>query len=206
VLKGLDRAVATVIEAAQPGMEFLEFDLVRAGAQSDERAWQAEYGVSRDVSALGVERNVFRYRPVPVTIRLSEQASPAQLVRVIAAAARAGSTITVSSAVPLAAGLLRLFRDELSPVRVLDVVVETDAAWHERLGRESSLPARIRLIGGDVVALAEVVGGSPDVAIYSGVVTTSGRIELLPFLHEQAISMTAHRFGNPDPTTAVVRL
>ena len=206
VLKGVDTAVTRVIEAAQPGMEFLEFDLVRAGAQSDERAWQAEYGVSRDVSDLGVERNVFRYRPVPVTIRLAEQASPAQLVRVIAAATRAGSAITVSSAVPVAAGLLRLFRDDLSPVTVLDVVVETDAAWHSRLRSGSALPSRIRLIGGDALALAEVVGGSPDVAIYAGVVTTSGRLELLPFLHEQAISMTAHRFGNPDPTTAVVRL
>ena len=106
----------------------------------------------------------------------------------------------------MAAGLLRLFRDELSPVRVVDVVVETDASWHSRLRSGSSLPSRIRLIAGDALALAEVVGGSPDVAIYSGVVTTSGRIELLPFLHEQAISMTAHRFGNPDPTTAVVRL
>ena len=28
--------------------------------------------------------------------------------------------------------------------------------------------------------------------------TTSGRIELLPFLREQSVSVTAHRFGNPD--------
>ena len=42
--------------------------------------------------------------------------------------------------------------------------------------------------------------GDPDLAIYAGEVTTAGRIELLPFLREQAISITAHRFGNPDPT------
>jgi len=29
-------------------------------------------------------------------------------------------------------------------------------------------------------------------------VTTSGRVELLPFVHEQSVSITAHRFGNPD--------
>jgi RHH-type proline utilization regulon transcriptional repressor/proline dehydrogenase/delta 1-pyrroline-5-carboxylate dehydrogenase len=46
--------------------------------------------------------------------------------------------------------------------------------------------------------LAEAVGGSPDVAIWSGPVTSAGRIEMLPFLHEQAVSITAHRFGNPD--------
>ena len=33
------------------------------------------------------------------------------------------------------------------------------------------------------------------------VVTGAGRVELLPFLHEQAISITAHRFGTPDHLT-----
>ena len=28
--------------------------------------------------------------------------------------------------------------------------------------------------------------------------TASGRVEVLPFLKEQAVSITAHRFGNPD--------
>jgi RHH-type proline utilization regulon transcriptional repressor/proline dehydrogenase/delta 1-pyrroline-5-carboxylate dehydrogenase len=56
---------------------------------------------------------------------------------------------------------------------------------------------RIRLIGGDPVALAGALGGSPDIAVYSGAVTPSGRVEVLPFLREQAISITNHRFGNP---------
>jgi RHH-type proline utilization regulon transcriptional repressor/proline dehydrogenase/delta 1-pyrroline-5-carboxylate dehydrogenase len=47
-------------------------------------------------------------------------------------------------------------------------------------------------------ALAEATGGDPDIAVYDGQVTTAGRIELLPFLHEQSITITAHRFGNPD--------
>jgi RHH-type transcriptional regulator, proline utilization regulon repressor / proline dehydrogenase / delta 1-pyrroline-5-carboxylate dehydrogenase len=42
------------------------------------------------------------------------------------------------------------------------------------------------------------VQGNPDLAIYSGDVTAAGRVELLPFVHEQAVSVTAHRFGNPD--------
>ena len=41
-------------------------------------------------------------------------------------------------------------------------------------------------------------------AIYSSPVTTEGRIELLPFLREQAISITAHRFGNPDAASGDV--
>jgi RHH-type proline utilization regulon transcriptional repressor/proline dehydrogenase/delta 1-pyrroline-5-carboxylate dehydrogenase len=34
--------------------------------------------------------------------------------------------------------------------------------------------------------------------VYSEPVTEAGRIELLPFLREQAVSITAHRFGTPN--------
>ena len=63
---------------------------------------------------------------------------------------------------------------------------------------------RVRLVGGDARALAEALSGSPSVAVYAGEVTASGRVELLPFLHEQAISITAHRFGNPDALSDAV--
>jgi len=203
VLKGLSEKVARVIEAAQLGMEFLEFDRVRAAAKSDQQAWVDEYGTVKDVSGLGIERNVFRYRPVAVTVRLAEGASPAQLVRMIAAATRAGASLSISSAVPMAAGLIRLFGTSAPPLVIESVVVETDVRWHARLQSGEIRPGRIRLLGGDRLALAMVLGGDPDVAIYAGPVTTSGRIEMLPFLHEQAISITAHRFGNPDPSTFV---
>jgi RHH-type proline utilization regulon transcriptional repressor/proline dehydrogenase/delta 1-pyrroline-5-carboxylate dehydrogenase len=209
VLAGLSDGVARVIEAAQQGMEFLEFDRVRAGAVSDERVWQAEYGATTDVSGLVVERNLYRYRPVPVHVRLAEGASPAQLVRVIAAATRAGAPISISSAVPVAAGLVRLFAIEQSPITVHGVIVESDARWHERLqagqaGVGGGTAGRIRLIGGSAKEVAKALAGDPDVAVYSGPVTTSGRIELLPFLAEQAISITAHRFGKPDASMAVI--
>jgi RHH-type transcriptional regulator, proline utilization regulon repressor / proline dehydrogenase / delta 1-pyrroline-5-carboxylate dehydrogenase len=54
------------------------------------------------------------------------------------------------------------------------------------------------MIGRDSGAFAEAVHGNPDIALYSGPVTAAGRVELLPFLHEQSISITAHRFGNPS--------
>ena len=203
VLKGLSEKVSRVIEAAQYGMEFLEFDRVRAAAKSDQQAWADEYGTVKDVSGLGIERNVFRYRPVAVTVRLAEGASPAQLVRTIVAATRAGASLSISSAVPVAAGLIRLFGSAVPPLVIESVVVETDVRWHARLQSGEVRPGRIRLLGGDRLALATVLGGDPDVAIYAGPVTTSGRIEMLPFLHEQAISITAHRFGNPDPSTYV---
>ncbi|MFD1214765.1 hypothetical protein ACFQ36_22315, partial [Arthrobacter sp. GCM10027362] len=60
---------------------------------------------------------------------------------------------------------------------------------------------RIRLIGGGAAKLAAATGGRPDLAVYAHPVTESGRVELLPFLHEQSVSITAHRFGTPNHLT-----
>jgi RHH-type transcriptional regulator, proline utilization regulon repressor / proline dehydrogenase / delta 1-pyrroline-5-carboxylate dehydrogenase len=205
-LEGIGDAVARVIKRAQVGMEFLEFDRVRLAAVRDEKAWLSEFGVARDVSNLGVERNVFRYRPVPVTIRLAEGASMGDLIRLIAAGTRAGSALFVSSYLPLPDPLVELFGEFGSPTLMQSVIVESDARWHARLVAGELKTARIRLAGGNASAMYGIVKGNPDVAIYGGPVTTAGRIELLPFLHEQAVSITAHRFGNPDHAMADVRL
>ncbi|CAN5164893.1 bifunctional proline dehydrogenase/L-glutamate gamma-semialdehyde dehydrogenase [soil metagenome] len=199
-LEGLARQVASVIKKAQSGIDFPEFDRVRRAALSDQDAWASEYGRSVDVSGLGVERNVFRYRPVPVHLRLSEGQPLGHLVRLIAAGSLANSLLTISSALPLPVALVQSFEDALPSARVRSITIESDAAW---LGRMRDLrTARIRLIGGNALALAGAVGGNADVAVWAGPVTTSGRIELLPFLHEQAVSITAHRFGNPDRAMA----
>ncbi|TPX05418.1 aldehyde dehydrogenase family protein, partial [Schumannella luteola] len=188
-LDGLAPRVRGLIEAFQPALDYGGFDAVRRGAFSDAAAWADEFGTARDVTGLGVERNVLRYRPAAVTVRLAEQGSAAELVRVLAAAALARAPLAISSASPL------------RQARILGdlgwtAVVETDAAFAARLARDA--PARVRLVGGDDVALAEAVGGAPDIAVYAAPVTAAGRIELLPFLREQAISITAHRFGTPD--------
>ncbi|MEV7693434.1 hypothetical protein AB0N73_08890, partial [Microbacterium sp. NPDC089189] len=53
------------------------------------------------------------------------------------------------------------------------------------------------LLGGSAASFAEATGGSPAVALYDGPAVTAGRIETLPYLREQAVSITAHRFGTP---------
>ncbi|GAA2053622.1 proline dehydrogenase family protein [Leifsonia soli] len=191
-LRGLETRVSDLIESGQSSMDYPSFDLVRRSALSDAIAVATEYHRVTDVSGLGVERNLFRYRPVPVAIRLSEGSSLPELLRVMAAATVARSPFSVSTPVKLPRGMHALLRE-----REIEVVVESDAHWLSRV-RARRIPAhRIRLIGGDPVALATALGGSPDVAVYSGPVTPSGRVELLTFLHEQAISITNHRFGNP---------
>ena len=49
-----------------------------------------------------------------------------------------------------------------------------------------------------MLSVYEALEGRPDVAVYFHPVTEAGRIEMLPYLREQAVSITAHRFGNPN--------
>jgi RHH-type proline utilization regulon transcriptional repressor/proline dehydrogenase/delta 1-pyrroline-5-carboxylate dehydrogenase len=180
----LAEPVEELLAAAEPHLTADEMRGLGAAAVSDQVAWSREYGVLKDVSGLGVERNVFRYVPVPVTVR-ADGLVP-DLVRVLLAARRVGAPVTVSTPVALPDGLAH------------DVRVETHEQWLAHV-RESR-PARVRLVGPGARAVALAVEGDPDVAIHAGPVTPSGRIEALPFLQEQAVSLTNHRFGNPDPT------
>lgn len=218
-VRGLHDGVRRLLEAAQPALDFVGFDAARAGALSDQAAWEDEFGLGRDDSQLGVERNVLRYRRTDVTVRAAEGAPVVGLVRVLLAAARVGAHVQLSSAAPIPARLLAAIEAGESRLRVTSVAIESDSAFSARVVQER--PARIRLIGSDgtVVAAADAgtdaprarpalevarelhaaLGGDPDVAIWSNPVTVSGRVELLPFLREQAVSLTAHRFGNPYP-------
>jgi RHH-type transcriptional regulator, proline utilization regulon repressor / proline dehydrogenase / delta 1-pyrroline-5-carboxylate dehydrogenase len=159
--------------------------------RSDAAAWADEFGVARDVSGLTAERNVFRYRPHPVTIRRAGGSPDTELLRVIAAGVLSGATVTVSTGASLPPAVT-------AAVEALGVAVTTEdeASW---LSRARSLAdARIRLLGGSARDLYFALDGRADIAVYAQPVTEAGRIELLPFLREQAVSITAHRFGNPS--------
>ncbi len=183
-----DLRVRTLLAAAAPHVTPEQLESVTRAAGSDAAEWAAGFGRATDVSALGVERNVLRYLPTPVTVRLAQGAPVADLVRILAAGLLAGAPVRVSSATELPAGL------------VPDAVVESDAEFAAGLDTVT----RVRLIGGSAAGLAAATGGRPDLAIWAGPVVEAGRVELLPFLREQAVSITAHRFGNPLPMAAEV--
>lgn len=189
--------VRRIEDAAKGFLTADELAPLQRALASDARAWAEEFGTAKDVSGLSAERNVFRYRALPVTVRLSEGEPLAGLVRTVAAGVLAGSDLTISTAVELPAQL----RAVLSGLGIA-ATVENDAEWLASAGTLAAAGklsgARIRLIGGDAKALSEATGGRPDLAVYVHPVTEAGRVELLPFLHEQAISITAHRFGTPN--------
>ena len=206
-LRGLDSRITGLIESAQSSLEYEKFEWLRRSALSDALAWDREFGQVRDVSRLGVERNLFRYRPVPVEIRATEDAALQDLLRVVIAGVRSGAKFVISTPVGLPGEVRRALGDLDAPV-----FLETDEEWMQRMRHEadadglvSATPSdRVRLVGGRATvaalrsALATASGGDPDLAVYDGEVTAAARIELLPFVHEQSISITAHRYGNLD--------
>ena len=74
---------------------------------------------------------------------------------------------------------------------------EDSERWSTRLRHVAEHGGRIRLVGADLSAAAQATGGSPDVALYDNPAVSAGRVELLPFLREQSVCVTAHRFGTP---------
>ncbi|WP_425847092.1 bifunctional proline dehydrogenase/L-glutamate gamma-semialdehyde dehydrogenase [Agrococcus sp. TSP3-2-1] len=192
---------ASVTATAPASLTAEEAAALRRAAGSDQHVWAAELGVAEDVQRLSAERDILRHLPMPgVTIRLAEGGRVAQLARSVVAALRAGASVRVSTAIESAPAV----RAALAAAGV-PVTVEDDAAFRRSAQRLEQ--GRIRYLAADdavaagVRALAEAVEGRPDLAIVSHPVTEAGRVELLPFLREQAIAITAHRFGTPNHLT-----
>ncbi|SEE72161.1 L-proline dehydrogenase [Ruania alba] len=163
-------------------------DWLAGALATDEAAWAGEFGIVRDATGLDSEHNAFRYHPDEVTVRFEGERDVA-LIRVVAAGARAGAALTVS----VAGALPRRLADYVATVA--DLHIEDGAAWAARAHRLAETGGRVRLIGGSAAELAALTQGSPAVALYTHEVVAAGRIELLTFLKEQAVSVTAHRFG-----------
>lgn len=168
------------------------------------------YTGQRDISNLQVEINALRYRPVPVTVRLAGTSSQAiaQLLRVAFAGSRVHHAVatgqgtgalpinTVSLPTNISHSLATVFADTN-----IEVVFEDTEEWLQRVDKLADVqqevgPERIRLVGEtDTTATVSTAAHNPETAVYRQPVTSAGRLEMLPFLREQAVTMTAHRFG-----------
>jgi RHH-type proline utilization regulon transcriptional repressor/proline dehydrogenase/delta 1-pyrroline-5-carboxylate dehydrogenase len=118
--------------------------------------------------------------------------------RVYLAGARAGATLSLSVSEELPDRVLAMLQRGVGFGKPLEgYCVESEMEFVARISAQ--LPNRIRLVGGWADAIYVALDGAPEVAIYGDEVTESGRVEMLPFVKEQAVSLTAHRFGAPDP-------
>jgi RHH-type transcriptional regulator, proline utilization regulon repressor / proline dehydrogenase / delta 1-pyrroline-5-carboxylate dehydrogenase len=158
-------------------------DRLTAAAASDQQWWQERFCREHDPTGLTVESNVLRYRPfATVVIRLAPNGAEADAARAALAARRTGARVELSAAGP-------------GP---LDGIL--DATVHEGPGR---LAARLGQLEGTCLrVVGEREPGIALAALSAGVrfvddpPVTTGRIELLRVLREQAISRTLHRHGH----------
>jgi RHH-type proline utilization regulon transcriptional repressor/proline dehydrogenase/delta 1-pyrroline-5-carboxylate dehydrogenase len=185
----VNAAVRQLVDLVSPVLAQEQRDFLNRAVGSDAAAWNSDFGVARDVSGLRVEENVLRYVPVPVWVRY-EAGTPGELVRVVAAGLRAGSELRIS----VAKLLPTVVAEALEHIGG-SLVVEDRSAWRTALAGLTA--GRIRLLGGQRIGFAEDSGGRPEIALYAQPVVEAGRVELLTFVQEQAIAITAHRFGSP---------
>ncbi len=162
-----------VLDPADPG------PWLAAAAESDAHWWATEFAVEHDPTGLFCESNVFRYRPLErVAVRVERSAAAdatadAELERVRAAARRCGVPTVVS-----------------------DSDTELAAEFAARLDALAAQGVtRIRTIGSPDDGLRKTAGVA-GIHIADDPVTANGRVELLHYLREQAVSRTLHRYGN----------
>lgn len=166
---------------------------VRDAAAGDALAWERRFGIVTDPSGLRCEANLFRYLAADTYIRWDGVCESAELTRVCAARLLAGGSGVVSSPIALPAGLA-----EALDAEGIELRVET---WEACVARAAAHPGgRIRLVTSEPNAFH----GTASVVVYACEVTGNAALELLPFLKEQAVSVTAHRFGTPQDRAFVV--
>lgn len=155
---------------------------VRQAAAADEAAWRERFGRGRDRTGLHCEANVLRYLPAIIDLRWEADTPLEDLVRVLAAARRAGATgvLSTEQRIPISLGK-EILADGI------EVRTESWDACVARVVRRGG--GRIRLL-----AKERRVAG-PAVAVFDAPVTSNPDLEMLPFLREQAVSITTHRFG-----------
>jgi RHH-type proline utilization regulon transcriptional repressor/proline dehydrogenase/delta 1-pyrroline-5-carboxylate dehydrogenase len=159
---------------------------VRGAAANDAEAWASQFGTAIDRTGLTSEVNALRYVPAHTDIRWDGTASVDALLRVCAARLRVGGDGIVSAPVSLPAGLA-----EALDAQGVGMRVET---WDACVRRASvRLGGRVRLIA----AASGQEPGTARAAVFAHAATSNSALELVPFLREQAVSITMHRFGTP---------
>ncbi|MHA6525331.1 bifunctional proline dehydrogenase/L-glutamate gamma-semialdehyde dehydrogenase [Tessaracoccus sp. G1721] len=175
-------AFAPLLRGARTVLWATEWERLRAAAAGDEEASRTVFAAVHDPTALVSERNILRYLPARVVVRV-EEADAWDVLREASAAIAAGSDVRFSARGPLADGVAEALGRVGFPLEI--------AADEEF---DATATGRIRHLGSrDLLA---DLGGSIDATVYPGP-ALPGRLACLPYLREQSVSVTAHRFGHP---------
>ncbi|MET0149664.1 MAG: bifunctional proline dehydrogenase/L-glutamate gamma-semialdehyde dehydrogenase [Acidimicrobiales bacterium] len=139
-------------------------------------AWAEEFSAEHDPTGLAAEANVLRYRPLAgVLVRVDPSTGQDELAIARMAAETCGVAMSISSSVD-----------------------EPDAVLAERLADAGVTKLRLLTQAADELWASAHRAG---IVVDDSPVVDHGRIELLRWVREQAVSRTRHRYGNliPDP-------
>ncbi len=181
-----DSQNAVLALAASSELTDGEVESLIRGGKSDIHALK-NFFRSTDPANLSAERNVLRYFRSDCTLRVNKSAT------------RFDSWRSIMSLIAIGSGEVSAFEMPERLKRIaqktgIRVIIEDEASFEASLSKR---PRRVRMVGRIHDINRDSALASPDVALYAEPTTEAGRIELLPYFKEQAVSVTAHRFGNP---------
>jgi RHH-type proline utilization regulon transcriptional repressor/proline dehydrogenase/delta 1-pyrroline-5-carboxylate dehydrogenase len=151
---------------------------------------------SLDSGSLEVEGNYHRYLPSDtkkIIIRVSGNATKAELVRVLIATAEVGFTLSIH---PAFQTNHQLTDDLLAELRGIDwgrFAIQTEDEFVAAIDKVSS-GTKLFIVGAKEAQI-DILEANPDLCVINTPVTKSGRAMQLAFFREQSISITQHRFG-----------
>jgi RHH-type proline utilization regulon transcriptional repressor/proline dehydrogenase/delta 1-pyrroline-5-carboxylate dehydrogenase len=185
------RGAEMLLEILRPVVGDVQTEALGDAARSDAYWVTFEFEVERDEAGLFCERNVLRYRPLPATtVRVGLGASVYELARTLLAlqALHSEAEVSVHPDTDLAGIDALLRRGGVEGITVVSEPSDEFRAWVAKEGRR-----RVRLLGSE----AGLVELAPAIFVDARPACVSGRVELLRYLREQSVSITAHRFGSP---------
>lgn len=196
---------------------------VERAAYNLEHACVTHFDQLNDPTDLKYEKNVLRYLPARSVLRAEKGVELADILTAAMAAVAVGdyrpSADDPDFLVRFAAGQtdeepfgyqgaqLVLSTTEALPDRVQDwahkygfaCLVESPDEFSGRLNAaDVQHDGRVRLLGAPRAELMRRLDSPIDFAVWDGPATTAGRVEIIPFVHEQAVSVTTHRYGTPS--------
>ncbi len=196
---------------------------VERAAYNLEHACDSHFDRLNDPTGLKYEKNVLRYLPARSVIRAEKGTELVDVVSTALAAVAVGEYLPADEdpdfLLRYAAGQtdgepfgyqgaqLVLSTTEALPDRVQDwahkygfaCLVESPEEFAHRLNAaEVDHDGRVRLLGAPRAELLARLDSPIDFAVWDGPATTAGRVEVIPFVHEQAVAVTTHRYGAPS--------
>lgn len=161
---------------------------IRAAAASQSKWYHDEFGVEHDPSNIYGESNIFRYVPVKGVLFRAEGQSDEDIAIAILAANRVGVPLEISLSEP---------RKWLDSLPMVAVVQETEESLVKRLPTDASRFGFLRMPGATTAVFE--AANEQSLPVLTTPVLANGRLELLRYFREQAISETIHRYGNIIP-------